>query len=39
MEPGGDTQHTITAKLANTCTRSGEDFTLTDAKIDVVTFH
>jgi hypothetical protein len=39
MEPGGDTQHTITAKLSNSCTKSGEDYHLTDAKIDVVNFH
>jgi hypothetical protein len=39
MEPGADKQHTITAKLQNSCTKSGEDYTLTDAKIDVVNFH
>jgi hypothetical protein len=39
MEPGADKQHTITASLANTCSKSGEDYTITDAKIDVVTFH
>jgi hypothetical protein len=37
-EPGADGQHTITAKLNNTCTKSGEDFKVTDAKIDVVAF-
>lgn len=39
MEPGADTQHTLTAKIANTCTKSGEDYTLTNAKLDVVAFH
>jgi hypothetical protein len=39
MEPGADTQHTITAKLANSCTKSGEDYVVTDSKIDVVNFH
>jgi hypothetical protein len=38
-EPGTATQQTITAKLANTCTKSGEDYVITDAKIDVVAFH
>jgi hypothetical protein len=38
-EPGADTRHTITAKFTNTCTKSGEDYTVTDAKIDVVAFH
>ena len=39
MEPGADTQHTLTAKLQNSCTKSGEDYTVTDAKLDVVNFH
>jgi hypothetical protein len=39
MEPGADTKHTITAKLQNSCTKSGEDYVLTDAKFDVVNFH
>jgi hypothetical protein len=38
-EPGTATQHTITAKLANSCTKSGEDYTVTNAKIDVLAFH
>jgi hypothetical protein len=37
-EPGAGGQHTITAKLNNTCTKSGEDFKVTDAKVDVVAF-
>jgi hypothetical protein len=39
MEPGVDTKHTITAKLQNSCTKAGEDYAVTDAKIDVVNFH
>jgi hypothetical protein len=39
MEPGGSTQHTITAKLGNSCTKSGEDYTVSNVKVDVVTFH
>lgn len=39
MEPGGDMQHSIAAKVQNSCTRSGEDYVLTDAKLDVVNFH
>jgi hypothetical protein len=39
MEPGTSTQHTITAKLANSCTKSGEDYTVSNVKVDVVTFH
>jgi hypothetical protein len=38
-QPGGSQQHTITAKLANTCTGSGEDFTVSNVKVDVVNFH
>jgi hypothetical protein len=39
MEPGADTQHTVTAKLQNSCTKSGEDYSLSDLKLDVVNFH
>jgi hypothetical protein len=39
MEPGGDTQHTIKAALANTCTKSGEDYSVSNVKIDVAAFH
>jgi hypothetical protein len=39
MEPGADTQHTVTARLQNSCTRSGEDYSLSDLKLDVVNFH
>jgi hypothetical protein len=38
MEPGGTAQHQLTAKLANTCTKSGEDYTVSNVKIDVVSF-
>jgi hypothetical protein len=37
-EPGANTKHSVTATFTNTCTKSGEDFTVTDAKIDVVAF-
>jgi hypothetical protein len=39
MEPGADTQHTVTAKLQNSCTKSGEDYSVSDLKLDVVNFH
>jgi hypothetical protein len=39
MEPGADTQHTVTARLQNSCTKSGEDYSLSDLKLDVVNFH
>jgi hypothetical protein len=39
MEPGASTSHQITAKLANTCTKDGEDYTVTGAKFDVLSFH
>lgn len=38
-EPGSDTNHTLTAALANTCTKSGESYTVNDVKIDVVNFN
>jgi hypothetical protein len=38
-EPGSAATQTITAKLANACTKSGEDYTITNAKLDVVSFH
>jgi hypothetical protein len=38
-EPGASTPHQITAKLANSCTKSGEDYTVTGAKLDVLSFH
>jgi hypothetical protein len=39
MQAGASQQHTITAKLANTCTQSGEAFTVSNVKIDAVNFH
>jgi hypothetical protein len=38
MEPSGSTSHTITASLGNTCTKSGEDYTVSNVKLDVVKF-
>jgi hypothetical protein len=39
MEPTASTAHTITAALANSCTKSGEDFTVNNVKLDVVKFN
>jgi hypothetical protein len=39
MEQGSAKQHAITTTLANSCTKSGEDYTVSNVKIDVVTFH
>jgi hypothetical protein len=39
MEPGATTSHVLTAKLANTCTKSGEDYAVGNVKLDVVSFH
>lgn len=39
MEPGSSRQHTVTAKLANSCTKSGEDYSVSNVKVDVLTFH
>jgi Collagen triple helix repeat (20 copies) len=38
-QPGSDAHHTVTAALANTCSKSGEDYTVSNAKVDVVNFH
>jgi hypothetical protein len=38
MEPGSSANHSVTASLANTCTKSGEDYTVTGVKLDVVKF-
>jgi alkyl sulfatase BDS1-like metallo-beta-lactamase superfamily hydrolase len=38
MEPTASTSHTLSAALANSCTKSGEDFTVTNVKLDVVKF-
>jgi hypothetical protein len=37
-EPANDTQHSVTAAFANSCTKSGEDYTVNDVKLDVVKF-
>ena len=37
-EPDADRQHTMTAAFANSCTKDGEDYTVNDAKIDVIKF-
>jgi hypothetical protein len=37
-EPGKDTSHTLTAKFGSSCTRDGEDFVVTDVKVDVLQF-
>jgi hypothetical protein len=39
MEPGSGTPHQITASLVNSCTKDGEDFSVTGAKLDVLSFH
>jgi hypothetical protein len=38
MESGTSTAHQVTAKLANSCTKAGEDFTVSNARLDVVSF-
>lgn len=35
-EPNSDTPHTLTAQFASSCTKSGEDYTVTGAKLDVI---
>jgi hypothetical protein len=37
-EPDNDQQHAATAQFASTCTKSGEDYTVNDLKIDVIKF-
>jgi hypothetical protein len=37
-EPDNDQQHTATAQFASTCSKSGEDYTVNDLKLDVVKF-
>jgi hypothetical protein len=38
-DPGGSTQHRLTASLANSCTKAGEDFTVGQVKLDVLKFN
>lgn len=37
-EPDRDTQHTMTAAFANSCTKAGEDYAVNGAKLDVIAF-
>jgi hypothetical protein len=37
-EPDADAQHTLTAQLANSCTKGGEDYSVTGLKIDTIKF-
>jgi hypothetical protein len=39
MEPGASKPHQLTAQIANSCTKAGEDFTVTGTKLDVISFH
>jgi hypothetical protein len=39
MEPGSSLQHQLSASLANSCTKDGENFTVTGLKLDVLSFH
>jgi Collagen triple helix repeat (20 copies) len=38
-QPGGSTNHTITAQLVDTCQDSGQDYTVSNAKVDVIAFN
>jgi hypothetical protein len=38
-QPGASTNHTITTELANTCQDSGQDYTVSNVKADVVAFN
>jgi hypothetical protein len=37
-EPGKDIHHTLSAKFGSSCTKDGEDYTVTDVKVDVLEF-
>jgi hypothetical protein len=37
-EPGQDTKHTLTAKFGSSCTQAGEDYTIEELKVDVISF-
>jgi hypothetical protein len=39
MEPGASKQHTVSIKLGNSCAKAGEDYKVSNVKIDVVSFH
>lgn len=38
-EPGRDTEHTLSARFGNSCTKDGEDYTIKDVQVDVLKFH
>jgi hypothetical protein len=38
-EPGSSTSHRVTAAMANSCTKDGEDYQVTDLKLDVLKFN
>jgi hypothetical protein len=38
MEPGASASHSVSASLANSCTKAGEDYTVSNVKLDVVKF-
>jgi hypothetical protein len=38
-EPGSGVEHQLSAALANSCTKAGEDFTVSDVKLDVLRFN
>jgi hypothetical protein len=37
-EPAGDTPHAMTAQFANSCTKNGEDYSVTGVKLDILKF-
>jgi hypothetical protein len=37
-ERTGDAQHTLSARFANSCTGDGQDYTVTDVKVDALNF-
>jgi hypothetical protein len=39
IEPGQDTDHTMTAKFGNACTRGGEDYHVQNLSVDILAFH
>ncbi|MDQ1514341.1 MAG: hypothetical protein QOE80_171 [Actinomycetota bacterium] len=38
-EPGKGTQHKLSAKFANSCTKNGEDFTIKAVNVDILKFN
>jgi hypothetical protein len=39
MQPGASAQHTLTAALANSCQKAGENFTVSNVKVGVLSFN